>query len=495
MLVHVLASAEAMPEDPLLRRATFDLTGLPPTADEVRAFLADTRELRIKRDAVIDRLVGSQTYIEHWANKWADLLQVNSKFLGTEGAVAFRKWIYDEVSKNTPYDQFAKKILTATGSNKEQPQASYYKILRTPADTMENTTHLFLATRFNCNKCHDHPFERWTQDQYYQTAAFFAQVGLKKDPASGAKNIGGTAVEGAKPLYEIVEDLKAGDVKHDRTGQITAPIFPFAAKHDAKADAPRRERLAAWIISPDNQYFARSYVNRLWGYLLGVGIIEPLDDIRAGNPPSNPELLNYLAKEFVDSGFNTRHLMKLVAKSRPYQLAGKTHPWNEDDKINFSHATARRLSAEVLYDSIYKVTGAKSNIPGVPAGTRAAALADTVKLPDGFFATMGKPVRESACECERVDSPALTQALELVNSAEIQRKLTEKTGYAQRLADSDKSHADLASEVFQRVLARRPRPDELKAAIDFLASEPDRAEACRSLLWSLLATNEFLFNH
>ncbi|HEY1376996.1 MAG TPA: DUF1549 domain-containing protein, partial [Gemmataceae bacterium] len=259
-----------------VRRVYLDLTGLPPTADDVRAFLDDKADSKAKREALIDKLIGSDAYVEYWSNKWADLLEVNRKFLGAEGAAAFRKWIKGEVAKNTPYDQFAREILTATGSNKENPPASYFKILREPAAAMENTTHLFLAVRFNCNKCHDHPFERWTQDQYYQTAAYFAQFALKTDPASNGRTIGGTAVEGAKPLYEAVSDVPSGDVTHIRTGAVMAPKFPFQCKHDTAEHATRRQELAAWVTSPDNPYFARTYVNRVWGYLFGVGIIEPI---------------------------------------------------------------------------------------------------------------------------------------------------------------------------------------------------------------------------
>src|SRR5205807_2179213 len=193
-------------------------------------------------------------------------------FLGVEGAVAFRKWIRGEIEKNTPYDKFAHEILTASGSNRENPAASYFKILRNADATMENTTQLFLAVRFNCNKCHDHPFERWTQDQYYQTSAFFARTALKEDPASGGRRIGGTAVEGAKPLYEQVVDESQGEVKHDRTGQVTPPKFPYPCAFKAPENATRRQELAAWLTSADNPYFAKSYVNRLWGYLLGAGI-------------------------------------------------------------------------------------------------------------------------------------------------------------------------------------------------------------------------------
>ena len=275
-------------DEQFIRRVYLDLTGLPPTADEVVAFLNDKRETRIKRDQLVDRLVGSRQYVEHWTNKWADLLQVNRKFLGEEGAISLRGWIKDAVATNKPYDQFAREVLTASGSTVENPPAAYFKVLRSPDVLMENTTHLFLAVRFNCNKCHDHPFERWTQNQYYDLAAYFAQVGRKEDPDYAGQKIGGSAVEGAKPLVEVIYDTGSGDVKHERTGQTVAPSFPYAHDDTAPQDASRRAQLARWITSPENRYFAKSYVNRLWGYLFGIGIIEPIDDIRAGNPPPIP---------------------------------------------------------------------------------------------------------------------------------------------------------------------------------------------------------------
>lgn len=301
-----------------LRRVSLDLTGLPPSAEEVRAFLADPRPSREKRDALVDKLIGSPEFVEHWTNKWADMLQVNSKFLGGEGAKLFREWIRKEVEANTPYDQFVRKILTATGSNKENPAASYWKILREPTEALENTTHLFLATRFNCNKCHDHPFERWTQDQYFELGAYFSQVQLEPDPASGAAKIVGSAVEQARPLFEIVKDMPQGDLIHERTNKVAQPKFPFPIGPEVAGT--RREQLVTWITSADNRFFATSYVNRLWGYLTGVGIVEPLDDMRAGNPPSNPELLEYLRSEFVSHSFDVRHILRLITKSRTYQL-------------------------------------------------------------------------------------------------------------------------------------------------------------------------------
>jgi len=464
--------SELCTDTEFIRRVYLDLTGLPPMPDEIRAFLADSREARAKRDELIDKLVGSPEYIDHWANKWADLLQVNSKYLGREGAESFRAWIRGEVEKNTPYDQFARKILTASGSNRENPPASYWKIVRTPQEAMENTTHLFLATRFNCNKCHDHPFERWTQDQYYQTAAFFAQVSLKADPASGDKKIGGTAVEGAQPLYEIVTNAPEGEVKHDRTGKVTPPKFPFPAKYEQQEKSPRREELAAWITTPDNRYFASSYANRIWGYLTGVGVIEPLDDIRAGNPPSNPELLNHLAREFVDSGFNVQHMMKLICKSRMYQLSIRPTKWNEDDKINFSHAIARRLPAETLFDAVFQVTGAIPNIPGAKAGQRAAQLSDAgMDVSSGLLATLGRPARQSACECERSSDIRLDSVMALLSGPAVSGAINDPTNALARLVESEKDDRKLVNEVFLRVLNRPANDPEINKAIALIAAQ------------------------
>jgi hypothetical protein len=348
---------KALPSEPctdaeFIRRVSLDLTGLPPTAEDIKAFLADARDTRVKRDELIDRLIGSADYIEHWTNKWGDMLQVNRKFLGEAGSAALRNWIKQAVASNMPYDKLVYTVLTGSGSTMENPPAAYYKVLRTPEETMENTTQLFLAVRFNCNKCHDHPFERWTQGQYFHLAAYFAQVGRKEDPASGGQKVGGTDVEAAVPLVEDIYDTGTGEVLHGGTGKPAEPSFPYSHGDLAPSAAARREQLARWITSKDNQYFAKSYVNRLWGYLFGVGIIEPIDDIRAGNPATNPELLDALSKDFVASGFNAQHILRTICKSRTYQHSVVTNKWNEDDTINYSHTIPRRLPAEALYDAI-----------------------------------------------------------------------------------------------------------------------------------------------
>ncbi len=449
-----------------IRRVHLDLTGLPPSADEVRAFLADERPTRVKRDELVDRLVDSEAYVDYWSNKWADLLQVNGKFLGGQGAKNFRTWIREQIAANTPYDQFCHAVLTAAGSNKTNPPASYYKVLREPTEIMENTTHLFLGVRFNCNKCHDHPFERWNQDQYYETAAFFAQVGLDRDPENKDGNIGGTAVEGAKPLWEVISDKTTGEITHVRTGAVTAPKVPYDHDIAVPADGSRRQQLAAWITSPDNDYFARSYVNRVWGYLLGVGLIEPIDDIRAGNPPSNPELLEWLTGHFVESGFDVRNLMRTICKSRVYQLSVATNRWNEDDQLNYSHAVPKRLPAEVLYDTVYSVTGAKMKIPGVPEGTRAAALPDaTNELPDNFLANLGRPARESSCECERSSDLQLGPVMALMNGSTVSEAISQDGNILSQLVASQPDDLKLIDELFLRILNRPASEQEIEAVL------------------------------
>jgi hypothetical protein len=468
------------PDIEFVRRLHLDLTGLPPSPELIRSFTSDQRDSRWKREELIDRLIGSPEFIDHWTNKWADLLQVNSKFLGGEGSVLLRDWIRERIAANLPYDEFVRQILTAAGSNRENPPASYYKILREPTEIMENTTHLFLGTRFNCNKCHDHPFERWTQDQYYHLAAYFAQVGLERDPASGDRNIGGTAVEGARPLFEKVIDRDSGDIRHDRTGKIAPPSFPYEVPVQTTAAQPRRTNLAGWITSPENPYFALSYVNRIWGYLTGIGLIEPLDDIRAGNPPSNPELMQWLTSDFTAHRFDVRHLIRTICRSRTYQLSMETNRWNEDDRTNYSHAIPRRLPAEVLYDAIHAVTGSKTGLPG---NVRASQLADSQQGPaDGFLANAGRPVRESSCECERSSDLQLGPIMALISGPTVGDAVSQQGNAIAKLTESFPADHDLISEIYLRVLNRPATPGEITAAsAAFHDIEADHASLAKAL--------------
>jgi hypothetical protein len=457
-----------------VRRLYLDLTGLPPDPAAVRAFLADPRPSKVKRDELVDRLVGSPEYVEHWTNKWSDLLQVNRKFLGEQGAKALRDWVRNAVATNMPYDKFAAAILDGSGSTLDNPPAAYYKVLRDPDAAMENTTQLFLAIRFNCNKCHDHPFERWTQDQYYHLASYFAQVQRTEDPRFKGQKIGGTAVEGAQPLVEVIADTTGGDVKQPRTGVVAAPQFPFTHRDLLPPTAPRRAQLTNWVTSKDNPYFAKSYVNRVWSYLLGVGIIEPVDDIRAGNPPSNPALLDRLTAEFIKSGFNVQELEKTICKSRTYQLSIQTNAWNADDSLNYAHAIARRLPAEVLYDAIQRATGATSHLPGLAAGARAAQLLDSnVELPGGFLDLFGKPPRESACECERSSGMMLGPVLAMVNGPIVADALRDPANRLVKLCTTEKDDRKIVEELFLAAYARLPNEHELAAGLQALAGHRD----------------------
>jgi hypothetical protein len=473
-----LVASELCTDDEFIRRVSLDLTGLPPTAAEVRAFLADPKPSKQKRDELVDKLIGSDGFVEHWTNKWSDMLQVNRKFLGDQGAQALRKWVREAVAKNTPYDRFAYEVLTASGSNVDHPPAAYFKVLRDADAAMENTTQLFLAVRFNCNKCHDHPFEKWTQDQYYETAAYFAQVSRKEDPKFKGQRLGRTEVEAAKPLVEIIEDAKTGEVKHDRTGKTAPPKLPFTyIGYTPEPAAPRRVQLAKWLVSKDNPYFAKSYVNRIWSYLTGVGIIEPVDDIRAGNPPTNPELLDRLTADFVSSGFDTRKLMATICKSRTYQLSVKTTAFNKDDEINFSRALPRRLPAEVLFDAIHRATGAQSKLPGLPPGSRAAQLIDSnIDLPGGFLELLGKPVRESACECERSNTMMLGPVLAMVNGPIVGDAIRDPASHLVKFTEATKDDSKVVEEIYLSVLNRQPTVKELEVGVKALCDAgPDHA--------------------
>lgn len=334
---------------------------------------------------------------------------------------------------------------------------------------MENTTHLFMAVRFNCNKCHDHPFERWTQDQYYELAAFFAQVGRKEDPDFKGQRIGGSAVEGAKPLVEVVYDQGSGDVTHNRTGQVAPPSFPFEHAGAVDETVARRHQLAQWLTSQENPYFAKSYVNRLWGYLFGVGIIEPIDDIRAGNPPTNPELLDAMTEDFIASNFDVQHMLKVICKSRTYQHSLATDRWNEDDTINYSHALPRRLPAEVLYDSIHRAAGSTPKIPGIPVGFRAAQIPDAgVKL--SFLDDFGRPARESACECERSTGVVLGPIMKLVNGPTVANAIADPENDIARIVAEEADDAKIVEELFLRFYARYPTEAEVKIAVEMMNS-------------------------
>lgn len=468
-----------------LRRATIDICGTLPTEAEVAEYLADQRD--DKRDRLISRLLDRPEYASYFALKWADILQNRGAGYSTSkqraGTTLFAGWIRDSLLANKPYDQFVAEILTASGSQRENPPAIWYRSVRKPPEYVESVAQAFLGIRIQCAQCHHHPTERWSQADYFGLAAVFARVGRK----------GGFA-DAEVPTDEIIFLKEFGEIAHPRTGEILKPRPPGGEAFVLQADEDPRLSLARWMTRPDNPFFARTMANRMWAHFLGRGVVHPIDDARSTNPPSNPELLDALAQEFVSSGYDLKQLIRLITTSAAYGLEAEPQSDNADDIQAFSRFYPRRLSAEVLLDGMSQVLAVPTGFPGVPAGTRAIDLPDE-NVAANFLDVFGRPARMSACECERVDAPALTQALELVNSQEIQRKLTDKSGYAQQLLESNKSPTELCEAIFLRVLARPPRVEEQQVAVRFLESEADRGEAIRSLLWSLMATNEFLFNH
>ncbi len=488
----------AVSDGELIRRASLDICGTLPTPDEVKAYLADTRT--DKRARLIDRLLDRPEHASYFALKWGDILRNRGRGYSTSrqrpGTALFAGWIRDSLAANLSYDRFVAEILTASGSQETNPPTVWYRTVRTNQDYVESVAQAFLGIRIQCAQCHHHPAERWSQADYYHLAAVFARVGRK----------GGFA-DAEVPTSETIFLADEGQVIHPRSGQIMQPRPPGYPEFKlGRYDDPRRS-LARWMTASDNPYFARTMANRMWGHFMGRGIIHPIDDARSTNPPSNPELLDALARDFVDHGFDIKHLIRVICNSAAYSLSSAPNENNRGDVQSFARYYPRRLPAEVLLDGIGQVLEApttfKSMAGDFPRGTRAIDLPDEA-VPSHFLDVFGRPARNSACECERVDAPALGQTLELVSSAEIQDKLTSAKGYVTKLAGNKKSHADNVRDIFLRVFARPPRPREQTVAVSFLESqvelnrEPtatDRKDAYASLLWSLLATNEFLFNH
>ena len=444
-----------------MRRLYLDLTGTIPDVKTIRTFLVDQREPKVKREELVNRLVGTPEFVDFWTNKWADLLQVNKKWLGGQGAQSLHAWIRGAVASNMPYDEFVTSFLNSEGSTIKNPPTSYYKVLRSPDAVMENTTQLFLGIRFSCNKCHDHPFERWTQRNYWELSAYFAQVGRKNAP--GAKNLPNAGFTATGGTEELIFDKKDGEVKYPN-GVQAPPGFPYQHAGSQGKEGSRRALVSNWITSKQNPYFARSFVNRLWSYFFGIGIIDPVDDIRASNPPSNPALLEHLTRGFIASGFDTRKLMRLIVTSRTYQHSVKASKWNEDDNVNFSHSLARRLPAETLYDAIHRASGSLARLPGQRPGSRAVELpGPEVKLGDNFLDLFGRPPRESACECERGSGMSLGQALNLVNGPTFAGAISDPANTLSSLASTEKDDRRLIEEMFLSFLARPPTKEEADA--------------------------------
>ncbi|WP_437227964.1 DUF1549 and DUF1553 domain-containing protein [Planctomicrobium sp. SH661] len=471
-----------------LRRVTLDLAGRLPTENEAAAFLANQDPG--KRDQLIDKLLDSTDYANYFTNKWSTLLrnqrEVSRPDESKRGTYLFHNWIRQTLLENRPYDQFVREILTASGEASENPPVLWYRAEKDVHSQVEDVTQLFLGQRLQCARCHHHPFERWSQADYYKLTAFFSRVGRKP---------------GSAPTDDrIFHRSGAAVAAHPRTGETLVPAGLGAAPISITPEMDPRVSLVDWMTAPENPFFAKSLVNRYWKHFFGRGLVDPEDDMRATNPAVNPELLAALEQHFVDSKYDLKGLIRTICQSSTYQLSSEPNAYNEDDRQNFSRFYPRRLNAEVLLDAVDRLTGSTTRFTGMPVDARAVDLPDS-KFPSYFLTVFGRPQGESVCECERVVDSNLAQSLHLINSPELTGKITDGAGNALRLANARETPLpEKIRELYLIAYSREPQADEIAAITEYLKQKslPDGSEnkqAYEDLVWSLMNTKEFLFNH
>lgn len=473
-------------DDPtFLRRVFLDVCGMLPTVEEARTFLED-RDTH-KRERLIDRLLERPEHSSWWALKWADRLGCNQRFVGKAGALKYFRWIEHQMAAGRPEDAFVRLLLTASGGNYGQPAASFYRLPRTPEDRAEHVAQVFLGVRIGCARCHNHPGESWTQDDYYGLAAFFARLKYRDGPFYNHQY----------DKEETIIPTRSGEVSHPRTRQAVPPRT-LGSEPIAEDQRDRRETFADWLTAPDNPYFARAAVNRIWHSLFGRGLVDPVDDLRSSNPASHPQLLDYLARRYVALGFDHRRLLREILNSTVYQLSSQPHAPHAADDRYFSHAYVRLLSAEQLLDAIGQATGNAEKFAGFPAGLRA------VELPDGeyhhrFLQTFGRPARSLSCACERGEDSTLLQALELVGGRLIEEKIRRPGGRLDRwfaaCAVGQPDFAALVDELYLATLCRYPSDDERAVLVGHLQQSAAPRQTAEDILWALLNHPEFLFQH
>jgi hypothetical protein len=471
-------------DEEFVRRAYMDLCGVLPSAAETRTFL--TSKEANKRSKLIDSLLDRPEFADLWTLKWSDVLRSTRKSVQLKGAYTFQRWLHTHIAKNTPLDQVVRELLTARGDTFANPPANYYRIARDPSSLAETTAQLFFGIRMQCAKCHNHPFERWTQDDYYSMAAFFARVKQRKDPAdtTGAKK------DGAEYIY--VE--RGGEVVQPRTGKTMPPRFMGGGDASVPPGADRREVLARWLTAPDNPFFAKSVVNRIWYHIHGRGIVDPVDDFRDSNPSANDELLEALAKDFVEHKFDVKHLIRTICNARTYQLSAQTNDLNKNDNKYFSHAVTKLYTAEQLFDALCFVTEVPERFPGVPLGTRSTQLPDG-EVNNPFLKTFGQPARELNCECEREGDSNLAQALQLINGPAVNDRLRNPNNRIGKLLAKKMSDRDMLDELYLTTLSRLPVAEEVKVTLEHVQASADKRRAWEDVQWALINAKEFLFRH
>lgn len=478
-----------------LRRITLDLTGTLPTPEEARAFIASRDEK--KREKLVDALMARPAFIDFWAYKWSDLLRVNRGTLKDKGMWAYYSYIHDAVRDNKPWDAISREVLTARGNTFLDGPANYFRTALKPEELAENVAQGFMGIRVQCAKCHNHPLEKWTQNEYYGMANLFARTKFKADL--------GIYVNDEMTVYNTAH----GDIIQPRLGKAVPPKplgGPILALDSSKE---RRAFFAEWLTRPDNWYFTHSIVNRVWAHFMGKGLVEPVDDLRETNPASNPELFDALANDFVKHKFDLRHLMRQIVSSRAYQRSSGSIPQNAADDKYYSRFLVRRLTAEQLLDALSQVTGKAEEFPGVPPGYRAIQLPDTHVKSD-FMDILGRPPRVITCECERSQEPNMAQALLFINGELLNRKVSADGGLVDRLVKAGKSDSEMLEELYWSAFGRAPAAVErdgnlksIRKAIAALALKPEqkneleqaRRKTFEDLLWVLVNSKEFLFNH
>ena len=459
-----------------MRRSYISIIGTLPAAEEVRQFLGDSRP--DKRERIVDELLQRPEYVDYWALKWADLLRVNRAALGHKTAYAYYDWIRQSLAENKSHDNFLRDILTFKGSTVHAPQVSFYRVVGGPDELASTMSQVFLGVRIQCAQCHHHPFDRWSQTDYYGMVAYFQQVNRKGTP---------------RGEFMLAEGNP--ETKHPRSG---ARIYahPLGTKMPEKSPTGDwREELAEWMTSPDNQWFARNVTNRLWAHFMGRGLVVPVDDFRATNPPSNPELLDALAERFIEDDYDVKELIRTITASATFQRSSQPNATNEEDEQNYSRALLKRVDAEVLLDAVNQVTGIRDKFLGVPFDYRAIQLWDS-EINHYFLKTFGRPTRRTVCECERSFEPTVGQVLHLLNSSEIQNKLSHEAGQIAHFVNTNPRDEDLIELLYLTFLARMPNSEEQQTTLSYFKNtNKGRRAAAEDLGWSLMNSLEFVFNH
>ncbi len=482
-----IAPSEMAADGEFLRRAYIDTIGMLPTPDEVEEFLAD--DSANKRAELVDELLAREEFVDYWAYQWSDLLLVSSRKLPDEAMWSFYRWIRERVEKNTAWDVFVREILTATGDSRENGALNYYQLHKNTIELAENVTQAFMGLRLTCARCHNHPLEKWTQDDYYQFANLVARVGQK---------------DGEERGDVVVYDNPYGDIEHPRLGRALPPK-PLDGTALRPDEDGRREALASWVTAPENPYFARAIVNKVWANFMGRGLVDPVDDMRTANPASNEKLMQALVDELVSSGFDLRQLMRSILSSAAYQRSSKTNETNADDEVYYSHYIPRRMPAEVALDAVTQVTRVPTRFEGLPEGTRAIELPDT-EVRSYFLDVFGRPPRINVDAAEREHAPTIKQALHVINGDTLNEMLSEDGNAIDMYLRLGLSNAKILDHLYLSALARYPSEREKQALLPAL--ERAQREAARNplerdprrkpledLMWAMLTGKEFLFNH